>query len=155
MTVRSSDYFSNLQRNVVLWLNETGADQIKWTEYIMNVPELFLLLVKLSEDPDIPEERIPLLQSAIDYFYAEDDFIPEAQLGILGFVDDAAVAAYVLKDLINELPPDVILRNWLGPFDIFLFVQDILSNADKMLGATLWKKIRMNFADINKVRRVS
>ena len=66
-------------------------------------------------------------------------------IGPIGYLDDIALAAYVLNDLINEIDPQIIRKHWAGEKDILDLIKTILANADKMIGGKLWQKIRKRF----------
>ena len=85
---------------------------------------------------------IALKMSHIAYFISPLDFFPEGFFGPVGYLDDIALTAYVLNDLINEIDPQIVSRHWAGEGDILKLLKTILLNSDKMLGSGLWKKIR-------------
>ncbi len=68
--------------------------------------------------------------------------MPEAIVGPAGYVDDIALAVYVLNSIINNSSPDVVIKHWKGDQDVLEVVQEILKVADQMIGSSLWKKIR-------------
>ncbi|MHB8132021.1 MAG: YkvA family protein, partial [Mobilitalea sp.] len=100
---------------------------------------------KLSIDRDVNVTDKAKLAGAIAYFVSPVDIIPEALLGPVGYVDDVALAAYVLNSIINNTDPEVIKRNWAGEQDILVVVQSILRVADEMVGSGLWKKLKSRF----------
>ena len=108
----------------------------------MFAPDLFYLMWKLSLDERIPVAEKAKLLAAIAYFISPVDFVPEALLGPAGFVDDIAVAAYVLNAFINKTDPDIVRSYWMGDTDVLLVIQKILGAADKMIGQGLWRKIK-------------
>jgi uncharacterized membrane protein YkvA (DUF1232 family) len=110
----------------------------------MAAPDLFHLLVKLSLDKDVPAKEKAKLAAAITYFISPLDFIPELILGPIGYVDDIAIAAYVLNNLINEIDPEIIKKYWAGDTDILFLIKKILQVSDEMVGHK-WKKIIKKF----------
>jgi len=71
--------------------------------------------------------------------------LPEAFLGPVGYLDDIAVAAFILNDLLNEVDPQIVRKHWAGEQDVLDLIKTILANADKMIGSKMWKKIRKKF----------
>ena len=41
------------------------------------------------------------------------DLVPEAIVGPIGYVDDIALAAYVLNSIVNNASPEVVQRHWV------------------------------------------
>jgi len=82
------------------------------------------------------------LAGAIAYFVSPVDLLPEALLGPLGFVDDIALAAYVLNSIMNKTDPEIIRKHWAGEDDILEVGRKILKIADEMVGQGLWEKLR-------------
>lgn len=78
-------------------------------------------------------------------FYFPLDIIPEALVGPGGYVDDIAVAAYVLNSVINKTDAELVRRHWAGEGNVLDVIQRILKAADTMIGGSLWKKIKARF----------
>lgn len=114
----------------------------KWAEYLMFAPDLFHLLCKLAIDKQVPAAEKAKLAVAIAYFVSPLDLIPEALIGPAGYVDDIALAAYVLNSIINTTDRRLVDRYWAGDRDILELVRSILAVADDMIGSGLWQKIR-------------
>jgi uncharacterized membrane protein YkvA (DUF1232 family) len=108
-------------------------------------PDLFHLLCKLMLEKDIPKAKKVKLAGVIAYFILPVDLLPEALFGPVGYLDDIALTAYVLNDIINDVNPEIVTRNWAGEREILNLVKTILVNSDKMVGSGLWRKIRKRF----------
>jgi uncharacterized membrane protein YkvA (DUF1232 family) len=52
--------------------------------------------------PDLSRSRLAMLALAAAYIVSPIDFVPEAVLLALGFADDAAVAAWLVNQLLEE-----------------------------------------------------
>ena len=68
--------------------------------------------------------------------------IPEGLVGPAGYVDDVALAAYVLHSLVNSVDPAVLKEHWAGDGDVLKTVQTILKAADGLVGSGMWKRIK-------------
>jgi uncharacterized membrane protein YkvA (DUF1232 family) len=68
--------------------------------------------------------------------------MPEAILGPIGYLDDLAIAAYVLNNIINNNSPEIIQKHWVGDGDVLLLIKGVLAKADEMIGSGLWGKIK-------------
>ncbi|MEJ2635910.1 MAG: YkvA family protein [Calditrichia bacterium] len=142
MNTEQKDFYQKLRMQVHSWLTKNVDSKNQWTDYVLLAPDIFHLLCKLTVDPEIPGSKKAKLGAAIAYFISPLDFIPELILGPIGYLDDVALAAYVLNDIINEVDPQVVARHWAGEKDILLLVKTILINSDQMLGSGLWKRVR-------------
>lgn len=60
----------------------------------------------------------------------------------MGYLDDVALAAYVLHGILNQTRPEVLERHWVGERDVLEVVQKVLAAADRMVGSGLWKKLK-------------
>jgi len=124
------------------WLKTKEGKTHKYAEYQLAVPDLFHLLTRLTLDRDVTIEDKAKLGIAIAYFISPIDLIPEALVGPIGYIDDVALAAWVLNDIINNTNEEVVKKHWAGKGDILELVQKILHDADKMVGSGLWNRIK-------------
>ena len=138
----NEDFYRKLRGKIRDWLNKGDGKNNRWAEYIMCAPDLFHLLCKLALDKDVYVSDKVRLAAAIAYFVSPFDLVPEALLGPAGYVDDVAVAAYVLNLVINNTDPEVIKKHWAGESDVLELVKSILNVADEMVGSGLWMKIK-------------
>ena len=142
MSDRNQDFYQRLRGQIRDWLDtETGKNH-QWSKYLLAAPDLFHLLWKLSTDPDVPAKDKAKLAGAIAYFISPIDLIPEAVVGPIGYLDDIALAAYVLNGIINHTDPEVVRRHWAGEGEVLDLVRQILAAADRMLGSGVWKKLK-------------
>jgi uncharacterized membrane protein YkvA (DUF1232 family) len=139
------DFYQKLRKDVKHWVSKNVDKDNKWSEYILIAPDIFHLLCKLSVERNVPGSKKIKLVGAIAYFISPIDLMPEGLIGPIGYLDDIALAAYVLNDLINEIDPQIIRKHWAGEKDILDLIKTILANADKMIGGKLWQKIRKRF----------
>jgi uncharacterized membrane protein YkvA (DUF1232 family) len=145
MDNRQFDYYQRLRLKIRQWASKTNESEQEWFEYILATPDLFHLLCKLAVEPEIPIKKRIHLAGAIAYFMSPIDFLPEEIIGPAGYLDDISVAAYILNKLINDVDPKIIQKHWAGDRDVLLLIKSIIANADEMLGAGLWEKIKQKF----------
>jgi len=142
MRDRNQDFYRQLRGQIRAWVGSDKGRSNRWAEYILFAPDLFHLLWKLSTDPDVaPTDKVKLA-AAIAYFISPIDLIPEAVVGPIGYVDDIALAAYVLHSIVNHTDPEVLRRHWAGDGDVLDVIQRILAVADGMVGSGMWKKLK-------------
>lgn len=108
----------------------------------MSAPDLFYLMWKLSLNPEVPAKSRGILAAAVVYFISPIDLFPEAVFGPIGYLDDIALAAYVLNRIINDTPPQLVKQYWLGEHDVLIVIKNILINADRFIGKGLWDRVK-------------
>jgi len=106
MPDRNDDFYQSLRKRIRTWLDAQGKNY-KYADYLLFAPDLFHLLACLILDKRIPAEEKVKLAGPVAYFIAPIDLIPEAVVGPAGYIDDIALAAYVLNCLINAGHGDV------------------------------------------------
>ena len=141
MAAEGGDFYTDLRRKLTSWM-EARTTKHKYGEYILAAPDLFHLLCKLSIDKSVPTEEKAKLAAALAYFISPVDLIPEGLLGPAGYLDDVAVAAYVLNSVVTATDPKVIRRHWAGSGDALELIQRILAIADQMIGSGLWATLK-------------
>jgi uncharacterized membrane protein YkvA (DUF1232 family) len=141
MSDDQSDFYKSFRQNVRAWVDNPG-DHGKWAEYVMALPDLAHLLFKLAVDTEVPVDEKAKLAAAIAYIVSPIDLIPEAIVGRVGYVDDVAVAGYVLNSIITATKPEVVKKHWAGDQDVLNLVERILHVADEMVGSGLWRRLK-------------
>ena len=144
---RRSGFYRKLRERVTAWAaTKTGRDN-RWLEYVLAAPDLFHLLCALSVEPAIPAKQKARLGLVIAYFISPIDFMPEAVLGPLGFLDDIALAAFFLNQLVNKVDPELVRKHWAGDGDVLQRLEHFVEVADEMVGSGLWKKVKSVLGD--------
>jgi uncharacterized membrane protein YkvA (DUF1232 family) len=142
MCDENRDYYQRLRRRIHEWRESPEGENHEWAEYLLLAPDLFHLLWKLSVDPDVGRKDKGKLVVAITYFISPIDLIPEAIVGPVGYLDDIALAAYVLNGMINHTDPEVLRRHWAGDADVLDVVRRVLASADRMMSAKVLGKLK-------------
>ncbi|MFZ0390036.1 MAG: DUF1232 domain-containing protein [Calditrichia bacterium] len=142
MDKKQNDFYLKLRRQIQSWLKKRGGKYHQWVDIILLAPDIFHLLTRLMMDPDVPAGKKAKISGAIAYFILPFDIIPEAFFGPVGYLDDIALAAFVLNDLINNVDAQIVRRNWAGEQDILSVVKTILVNADQMVGKGAFRKLK-------------
>ena len=138
----SDDFYQQMRIKMRNWVNSSEGAKHKWAELLMMAPDLFHLMLKLARDKELPtRQKMPLIV-AIVYFITPLDFIPEMFSGPIGFVDDIALAAFVLKRLINDTNLHKIEGYWAGEKNLLESIQRIIQAADSMLGSGMVRRLK-------------
>lgn len=141
---KRDDFYLIVRSRIAAWLNQHG-EGFRHAQILLVAPDLFHLLCRLTMDKRIPASEKAKLAAAIVYFVSPIDAIPEGVVGPVGYLDDAAAAAYALNGLVNAGHGDVAKEHWAGEGDLLVLIQQIVAIADEMIGAGLWKRIRSMF----------
>jgi uncharacterized membrane protein YkvA (DUF1232 family) len=112
---------------------------------LLLAPDLVHLLARLLLDRRIPSGEKATLGAALAYFISPLDLLPEALLGPAGYVDDVALAAFVLSRLINAGHGAVAKELWAGDDELLESIRRILEVADEMVGSGLWQRLKSQF----------
>jgi uncharacterized membrane protein YkvA (DUF1232 family) len=126
---------------VTSWAGGDKGKTNRYADLILAGPDLFMLLVRLSRDDRVSRNGRIKLSGAAAYFVNPLDFVPELLLGPPGLVDDVALAAYVLYDILETTDPVVVREHWEGDADILDLIRQILAVADTMVGGPIWRRI--------------
>jgi len=141
-STRDNDFYDRLRAKIHSWATSDKGTQSKWVEYVLLMPDMFHLLCSLTLDPEIPAKHKARLGIVIAYIISPIDLLPEGIIGPVGYVEDLALAAYALNQLVNQVDEEIVLRHWKGSEDLLRRVKQILETADEMVGSGLWNKLR-------------
>ena len=136
-----NDFYQKLRERVNIWAVREGKDSTV-LKYVLIAPDFFHLLCKLLLDPRVPGREKAKIGAAVAYFISPLDVIPEGLVGPAGYVDDVALAAYVLHSLVNSVDPAILQEHWAGDGDVLKTVQTILKAADGLVGSGMWQRIK-------------
>ncbi len=138
----NQDFYQKARIDIRKWLQTKTGKSSKWSEYLLVAPDLFHLLAKLALDKDIPATEKAKIAGALAYFISPIDLIPEALVGPLGYLDDVALAAYVVNSVMKSCDHSIITRHWAGEQDVLELVRQIVDVAADMLGTKIWDKLK-------------
>jgi uncharacterized membrane protein YkvA (DUF1232 family) len=144
---RLAGFYGKLRGEIIRWAGSRRGRQNKWLEYLLAAPDLFHLLCALMVEREVPVRDKARLTLVIGYFLSPLDFLPEAVLGPVGYLDDIGLAAFFLHQLTNRIDPELVRRHWAGGGDVLALLQQIIAVADEMVGSGLWRRIRRALAD--------
>ena len=82
-------------------------------ELALLLPNLILLFKDLAREPRVPRGSKMLLLFGALWFASPIDLIPEF-IPVLGPLDDAVVAALILRHLLRTAGGDVVAEHWRG-----------------------------------------
>jgi uncharacterized membrane protein YkvA (DUF1232 family) len=136
-----TEFYRKLRRTVKIWAGGEKSRANQYADFIMTGPDLFMLLARLSRDDRVSRRDRAKLGGAVAYFVNPLDFVPELILGPAGLVDDIALSALVLHQVLETTDPAVVREHWEGNLDVLDLIRRILSVADTMVGGPIWRRI--------------
>jgi uncharacterized membrane protein YkvA (DUF1232 family) len=78
------------------------------------VPDCAVLFARLARDPRVRRRDRAALGLLVAYLATPIDLIPDL-LPVIGQLDDAILAALVLRAVLRGAGPDVVREHWPGP----------------------------------------
>ena len=150
---KQRDFYLQLRDKVSQWFEKNADQKPEFANYILLVPDFFYLLVRLTMDDRIPAMDKAKFAGVIAYFLSPIDFLPEALLGPLGYLDDLILTCYVLNLYLNQQQganKQVVKELWPGDQDVLNTIQSVLQKADKGIGSGLLKKIKDAYNSFKK-----
>ncbi len=142
MNKEQHDFYFKLRKKITNFLEKKNSP---YADVLLLAPDMFHLLVKLSLDERVPTKQKAKFVGVIAYFISPIDLLPEFLLGPIGYLDDIALASYVLNNFVNETDAQIVRELWAGDQDILSSIKNVLAVADKAIGSGLWKKIQSKF----------
>ena len=94
-------------------------------EYLLLLPRLLKLLYRLSRDPRVPARSKATLFILGGYLASPIDLIPDFIPGV-GQLDDIAIIAFVLDQMLNRIPEEIVREHWEGDEDVLQVLKEIL-----------------------------
>ena len=136
-------FYDRLRRAVLTSVDRRGGKMgAAMVRALLLAPDLFMLLARLSLDRNVPSSSRALVGGALAYFILPLDLLPEALVGVGGYVDDVVLAAAVLSHVFStELEP-YVRRHWSGPEDLRVVLRDIAGAGRSLLGENLYDRLK-------------
>jgi uncharacterized membrane protein YkvA (DUF1232 family) len=132
--VANEEFYRTLREKVAGY---TGA----YADYVLLVPDLFLLITRLMLDPRIDGKHKVYMGAALAYVISPFDLLSARRFGPLGYLDDLVVVVAALNMLFSEVDREIILEHWSGKADLLATVQRVLAQADDLVGKGRLEKI--------------
>ena len=140
-SAKEQKFYSKLRKTVRIWAGGEKSRANRFADFVLAAPDLFMLLVELSRDERVSRTDRTKLAGAVAYFINPQDFVPELLFGPAGLVDDVALAAYVVFELLEHTDPSVVREHGHREADIRDLIRQILAVADTMVGGPMWRRL--------------
>ncbi|HVR38808.1 MAG TPA: DUF1232 domain-containing protein [Thermoanaerobaculia bacterium] len=139
---RAERYYDKWRRAIRRYLDNKGSVVGTAAEYLLLVPDFFMLLWRLINDPRVEAKNKVLLGSGIAYYIFPFDIIPEGFLGPIGLLDDLVFAVYMLNKILADTNPAILREHWSGEDDVLVVIQRVLAAADHLVGTELLGRLK-------------
>ncbi|NJL93468.1 MAG: DUF1232 domain-containing protein [Anaerolineae bacterium] len=104
------------------WLGTRS--QVEFEDIVTVVPDLVRLLINLLKENDLGEQAQMELVSAGEYVLNPHDLLPEFEMGVAGFLEDAIILSTPLLKLARQRP-QLLRRHWKAPGDVIALLEQI------------------------------
>lgn len=137
---RAERFYDRLRTRVRGYLGEKGSLAGKTGEYLLLVPDIFILLWRLVNDSRVSSKNKVMLGSGIAYYLFPLDLMPDF-FGI-GYLDDLVFAVYLLNKMLTDTDPAILREHWSGKGDLLTTIQKVLNSADNLVGKDILGKLK-------------
>jgi uncharacterized membrane protein YkvA (DUF1232 family) len=142
---RAQRFYDRLRGRIQRFLDNRAAMVEKVGEYLLLVPDMFMLLWRLAADKRVSGKNKVLLGTGIAYYIFPFDFLPEALVGPIGYLDDLIFAVYVLNKMLTDTDVEILREHWSGNDDVLDVVRRVLASADQLVTSKVLNKIKKAF----------
>jgi uncharacterized membrane protein YkvA (DUF1232 family) len=140
---RAQRFYDRVRRTIHEYVQRKGGAALgKTAEFLLLVPDVFILLWRLFTDGRVQGKNKVLLGSAIAYYIFPFDIMPEALLGPIGYLDDLVFGVYVLNKVLKDTDAAIVREHWSGSTDVLDSIQRVLNAADQLVGAEFLGRIK-------------
>lgn len=109
---------------------------------LLLVPDVFMLLVRLTLDKEVPGATRALIGGALAYFVLPTDLLPEALIGGAGYLDDLVIAAAVLSQAFGGDLERYARRHWSGSEELRTVLLNLTASASSLLDENLYARLK-------------
>jgi uncharacterized membrane protein YkvA (DUF1232 family) len=139
---RAQRFYDRVRTAIHEYVERKGGAVSKTAEFLLLVPDVFILLWRLASDGRVEGKNKVLLGSAIAYYIFPFDIMPEALLGPIGYLDDLVFGVYVLNKVLKDTDPSILRQHWSGSSDVLDSIQKVLNAADSLVGSEFLGRIK-------------
>lgn len=145
---RAERFYSRLRARIAAWLDDNTNVDGQLREYLLLLPDLFALLIRLIADPRIDFSLRLQLIAASMYVISPIDLVPDFLLPV-GLLDDVVAVAFVLSRIVSimeQAGEDVLREHWEGEGDVLAQIQSVAGAADTVLNAGILRRLQQLFS---------
>ncbi|MDP2858768.1 MAG: YkvA family protein [Bacillota bacterium] len=134
--------YDELRSKAQGWLDANLPDKYRPIgEYILLLPDMFMLVVRLLKDGRVPTRSKAMLAIVLAYLVLPFDIVPDFIPGF-GILDDFIIVVYALNRILGETPQEIVTEHWSGQADLLKVIRDSLTAIDEAVNKNLIQKIK-------------
>ena len=139
---KAERFYDRLRERIHNFVEGKGSVAEKSASFLMLVPDMFMLLWRLTNDSRVNSKNKVLLGSGLAYYLFPLDIVPEAILGPIGFVDDLVFGVYLLNKMLTDTDPAILREHWSGEEDVLAAITRVLNAADNLVAGDLMARVK-------------
>jgi uncharacterized membrane protein YkvA (DUF1232 family) len=139
---RAQRFYDRIRGSIQRYIEKKGKAVEKTGEYLLLVPDVFILLWRLTNDSRISGKDKVLLGSSLAYYLFPFDLLPEGLVGPIGYLDDLVFGVYVLNRMLADTDVAILREHWSGSEDVLLTIRRVLDAADNLVGSNLIERLK-------------
>jgi uncharacterized membrane protein YkvA (DUF1232 family) len=139
---KAQRFYDRLRERIHSYLERGGKGVSRTGDFLLLVPDVFMLLWRLVNDSRVNGKNKVLLGSGVAYFLFPFDVVPEALVGPIGFLDDLVFAVYMLNRMLADTDPAILREHWSGSEDVLATIQKVLDAADNLVAGDLLGRLK-------------
>jgi len=139
---RAQRFYDRVRGSIQRYIEKKGKAVEKTGEYLLLVPDVFILLWRLTNDSRVSGKNKVLLGSSLAYYLFPFDLIPEGIVGPIGYLDDLVFGVYVLNRMLADTDVAILREHWSGSEDILLSIRRVLDAADNLVGSNFMERLK-------------
>ncbi len=135
-------FYDRLRRRIIVAIERRGSKLGTGTvEALLLVPDIFMMLVRLTLDKSVPRSTRTMVAGALAYFIMPVDFLPEMVVGAGGYIDDVVLALMVLSQAFDEKLEPYAEKYWSGSQPLRVVISDILTAAKGLVSSNVYSRL--------------
>ena len=139
---RAIRFYDRIRTRIQQFVDQKGSVLGKAADFLLLVPDVFILLWRLLRDSRVSGKNKVLLGSAVAYYIFPFDLIPEGFVGPIGYLDDLIFGVYVLNRMVRDTDPAVLREHWPGSEDILQTIQRVMGAAEQLVSTEVTDRIK-------------
>lgn len=133
-------FYDWLRKLLEDWFDGKGPKYKPLIAWLLLLPDLFVLLCRLTMDKRVPAGAKAAFIAAIAYVISPIDLVPD-MIPVIGFADDLAVVLLALNRFLDAIPEEVVREHWPGG-DLLDIIRNGLQMAQRILDERIWRVLR-------------
>ncbi|HEX2060619.1 MAG TPA: DUF1232 domain-containing protein [Thermoanaerobaculia bacterium] len=129
---RAQRFYDRLRERMRAYLEKRGALAGKTGEYLLLVPDIFILLWRLVNDPRVSSKNKVMLGSGLAYYLFPLDLMPDVTA--IGYLDDLIFGVLLLSSVLKDTDESILREHWSGKEDLLTSIQNVMDAAENLIG---------------------